>query len=146
MKFPIGVREGDAVARQVVDLVERGRKVRFQCDDRGGIFVTDDGPDNPMAFLPIRTGSDGGGWRQFLCGEPIHCGSGLELEARGYVVDDDGEHVEPTGGAILVTYEMDWQGPCGTRRGVIYLHVGGYSFGPKPIAESMRFRWPRRIE
>lgn len=83
-----------------------------------------------------------GDFRDFLDGEPIHCGAGLQLQSRIWKSDDFGDFVLmlPTG--IPVRYEVEWH--AGGKRPVIYVDAGGYEF-TRPIELSwMRFRWPPR--
>jgi len=95
----------------------------------------------------IETSKDGGGWRDFLDGDPIHCGSGLELQAREYRSDDYGEFTLALPTGVRVRYEVAWlrerpaEGP--PWRAVLYHSAGGHTF-TTPLEPWMRFRWPKR--
>lgn len=152
----------DDLAARIAAMIARGRRVKFRVTYADRIEVDDGGPASVLAFHPIITGKDGGGWRQFLDGRAIECGSTLELERFEWAErshrDDEARLV--SAGALEVRYEMDWQDvytacagerPRSRRIGVIYYDVGGYAFGPKEIEElpagsngGMRFRWPCR--
>lgn len=135
----------DRNVQKLLDLVARGHKVSFEAQ------VRDWGVADPRPFERIVTAEDGGGWRQFLAGRPIHCGSTLELRAHEWIDTDEGSRCQPTGGILEVRYEMDWAGTVTVgektyheRRGVLYFDIGGYSFGPKPFDDGFWFRWPKR--
>jgi hypothetical protein len=90
------------------------------------------------SWSPIVRGTDAGGPRDFLDGEPIHCGDVIELQGIEYRGDDYGEYTvkKPTG--ARVRYELS--------RGdavVLYTSVMGHEF-TSPLAPWMRFRWPER--
>jgi len=89
----------------------------------------------------IRDGNDGGGWRQYLDGEPIHCGAVLELQELECRSDDYGEYTVRKATGIVVCYEVAWV--HGARVGMLHLPIGGHEFS-KPIDSWMRFRWARR--
>ncbi len=87
----------------------------------------------------IVRGRDAGGARDFLDGQPIHCGSTVVLQATESRDDDYGSFTVwlPTG--VHVRYELEGA------RIVLYAEVAGVSF-TKPHEEWMRFRWPARAE
>jgi hypothetical protein len=97
------------------------------------------------SWAEIDLQTDAGGWRHFLYGEPIHCGSGLDLQAREYKCDDYGEYSLRTSKAVRVRYEVEWlrerpaEGP--PWRAVLYHSTGGHTF-KAPLEAWMRFRWP----
>jgi len=87
---------------------------------------------------------DGGGWRHYLDGEPVHCGAGLELQTVELRSDDYGEYSVPTQQGVPVRYE----GQLGNRpreqvRATLHKNVGGHEFAAG-VDDWMRFRWPRR--
>lgn len=82
----------------------------------------------------------GGGWRDHLDGDPIGCGSGLELQALEWKGDEEGDYTRRLATGVYVRYELAW-----TAAGkVVMLHAsyGGYSIA-FPATPEMRFRWPR---
>jgi hypothetical protein len=91
-------------------------------------------------WCSITDGRDAGGWRQYLDGLPIHCGTYLELQEIETRDDDFGSYTFwlPTGS--LVRYEVAYEGK---RMAKIHASVGGWSF-ERALAPEMRFRWPRR--
>lgn len=97
-------------------------------------------------WSPIVYGEDGGGGRDFLDGEPIHCGAGLELQAReettvkNFDAEIEGYRRLATG--VSVRYELKWF--MGTRVAMLHLYVGGHEFEQKLDRRWMRFRWPGR--
>jgi hypothetical protein len=129
-----------------------------QCEMSLGEHEPDDHCDDPghakallvrrqakaASWSPIVLGQDRGGWRDFLDEQPIHCGSGLELQALEYRSDDYGEYTVALDRGALVRYEVEWyQAPPGARphRVVLYSSVAGHSFTARHEAW-MRFRWP----
>jgi hypothetical protein len=83
-----------------------------------------------------------GDFRDYLLGEPVHCGATLELQGRQWSSDDYGDYVLALPSGILVRYELEWL-PSG-KRPVIFVDAGSYEFS-RPIEVSwMRFRWPAR--
>lgn len=95
----------------------------------------------------LRLGDDGGGWRQYLNGEPISCGTLLELEEHSYTITRGGnEEFAPTGNWIPVRYEVAWRTDPRTSRTIrvpmMHKRVGGYEF-TCPIEDHHKFRWPR---
>lgn len=93
-------------------------------------------------WSPIVRGRDGGGVRDFLDEQPIHCGSTLELQTIEYNGDDYGEWTVHAQKGTRVRYEMAW-GPNDTRVAVLHVDVGGHEF-KGPVEQWMRFRWPER--
>lgn len=91
-------------------------------------------------WSPIVRGNDGGGMRDFLDGQPIHCGTGLELQTIEYRSDDYGEYTVRLETAVHVRYEMAWGGD---RKAVLYTVVGGHVFHVD-ANDWMRFRWTVR--
>lgn len=84
--------------------------------------------------------SDSGGNRDFLDGEPIHCGDLLELQAVEHKDDDFGGYTLYTDKGHIVRYEANLSRADG---GVI-LHssIGGHEFRAR-LEAWMRFRWPK---
>ncbi len=76
--------------------------------------------------MKIQDGQDGGGWRQFLDGKPLHAGDMVEIEVAGRW--------------LPARYEMDYH----RRRGVIYIQPlwrggGEIVFN---VLDDMEFSWP----
>ncbi len=97
----------------------------------------------------IERRDDGYDFRDYLNGEPVHCGAGLDMQAQTYISDNYGEFriLLPTG--VSVRYELAWGTPRGAPPGtqhkypVLHTDVGGFDFTAR--AEPwMRFRWPAR--
>jgi hypothetical protein len=85
----------------------------------------------------IRRDRQGGGdFRDYLFGEPIHCGAGLELQAVEYRYDDFGSYTVFLDRGHAVRYEHSV--------GVVtlYADIGGHTFACS-LQAWMRFRWPR---
>lgn len=82
-----------------------------------------------------------GGRRHFLDGEPVSCGSTLELQSIAYRSDDYGEYTVPQPQGVGVRYEAD----LGHEDAPATLHgdVGGHEFIAR-LEPWMRFRWPGR--
>ena len=86
-------------------------------------------------------------WRDFLDGQPIHCGARLELQAVDEKYDDYGGWQIHLQAGELVRYEVAWGvGPPYDetgRRAILHHRVGGgYDFTAPLEAQWMRFRWP----
>lgn len=62
-----------------------------------------------MRWGHLELGKDSGGLRHFLCGRPVHAGTGLRLRL-------------PGGHVVRVRYEGDWRE--GTVHPLLYLSVG----------------------
>ena len=72
----------------------------------------------------ITSGSDGGGWRQFLEGKPVHAGSILEVNINGRW--------------HTVRYEANYH----ARTGFIYMPLAGDRERGLPLDnDTMDFRW-----
>jgi hypothetical protein len=101
-----------------------------------------------LGWGPLQLGQDGGGWRHFLDGEPIHCGSGLELQAVTYQSGRlRGVHRQAGHGRARPVRDRV-AAPRGAARrlpwrAVLYVDVGGHTF-TAPAEAWMRFRWPAR--
>ena len=97
-------------------------------------------------WSPIERGRDAGGGRDFLDGRPIHCGTGLELQAIEYKSDDYGEYVLALPTGVRVRYEIEFvRDPAAgenPKRIVLYTTVGAIVFRARHEAW-MRFRWPQ---
>lgn len=99
----------------------------------------------PWGKIELRDGS--GGFRHYLDGEPISCGTGLEIQAVEYRTDDHGGYDArlPTG--AYVRYEIQHVKPTKAnpwgREIVWYASVGGHTV-TFAHEEWFRFRWPRR--
>lgn len=74
--------------------------------------------------------------RDYLKGEPIHCGDMLELQSVEYKADDYGEWVFYLDKSVTVRFELS-----GTRNPVLYANIGGHTFAAR-LEAWMRFRWP----
>ena len=88
-----------------------------------------------------------GGWRHYLCGQSVHCGSALELRCREWF--DDGEHgptwrnVEPAQ-YVPVRYECQLQvSGDGPPVPLFYGELGGHSVVIRH-EQSFILRWPAR--
>lgn len=93
----------------------------------------------PWSALERR--EEAGGWRDYLDGEPVHCGAVLELQSRRFEADDFGEYALAEGNGTRVRYELGWKDRV--RVVVLHAYVGGREF--TSLADRyMRFRWPRR--
>jgi len=101
--------------------------------------------------------------RDYLAGQPIHCGTTLELQELTYRSDDYGEYSVRLATGTRVRYELAWPSPaaahkpgCNPEQGcvvscpvaapefkkiVLYTSVGGHEFS-SPAEQWMRFRWP----
>lgn len=93
---------------------------------------------------PLVLGDDGGGWRQYLDGNPIHCGSTLELAEKEWRGNGDDEAFVFTGRFFTVRYEVAWRTSSeGRTERVPMMHksVAGYAFAA-PIEDHHHFRWP----
>jgi hypothetical protein len=82
-----------------------------------------------------------GGFRDYLDGKPIHCGTGLELQSVEYRSDDYGEYSLKLPTGVCVRYELAW-GP-GERAVMLHGDLGGHEFVAKHKLW-MLFRWPQR--
>lgn len=85
----------------------------------------------------IRRDEGVNGWRHYLDGQPIHCGTGLELQSIEWKADDYGEFTVRQPAGVRVRYETSGD------HVVLYADIGGHEFtcGAEPW---MRFRWPER--
>jgi hypothetical protein len=90
----------------------------------------------------VREDEGANGFRDYLDGEPIHCGAGLELQAIEYRSDDYGEYVLKLPTGVRVRYELDWP-PRGDRQVVLHAGIAGHEFTARHETW-MRFRWPPR--
>jgi hypothetical protein len=82
----------------------------------------------PAEGGPVREGLDGGGWREFLAGRPIHAGDTL------YLLTTLGWHV--------VRYESD----VPRRRSFVYLSLPGVVDDVVvPVPREARFAWPDEL-
>jgi len=97
-------------------------------------------------WSPIVAGEDGGGYRDFLDGRAIHCGTFLELQGQADVVDKVDQEIVTkrleTG--VIVRYETSHRiTKTGAQRIVVlYGELGGHDVTLHHEAW-MRFRWPR---
>ena len=105
----------------IAETVKNGKRIFFQ--HHGG--------------HPLVVGEDCGGVRWFLDGEPVHCGTGLELlfETDCIFDNETGAMTGFTPLWVRVRFEMDFG------HGVIYLPTTGEAahFNVPPTA---LFRWP----
>jgi hypothetical protein len=108
-----------------------------QCEDAEHRAALARRADGAGSWSPIVRSRTEGGPRDFLDGEPINCGSGLELQAIEYRSDDYGEFTVKLPSGVRVRYELD--------RGeiVFYGGIAGHEF-TSPHHAWMRFRWPER--
>jgi hypothetical protein len=96
------------------------------------------------AWSAIERARDGGGLRDFLDGRPIHCGTGLELQAFEIRSDDYGDYQVALPNGSRVRYELGVaEGDDGRRPIVLHAQVGGHEF-VAAFHPRMRFRWPER--
>ena len=92
--------------------------------------------------LELRRGG-ASGLRHYLDGEPVHCGTGLELQAVECRVDPDGnEYLAVLPRGQVVRYEASQDGK--TISAVLYAGVVGHTFSAALEPSWMRFRWPVR--
>lgn len=93
-------------------------------------------------WSPIeRRHSEREGTRDYLDGKPIHCGTGLELQAIEYRSDDYGEFALKLATGVRVRYELAWPPGGADRQIILHGSIGGHEF--TATADSwMRFRWP----
>lgn len=98
------------------------------------------------AWSPIVRRHDHGDFRDYLDGKPIHCGTGLELQAFEYRSDDFGEYTMKLPAGVRVRYELEWpragEKPA-DRRVVLHTVISGHEF-TSPLEKWMRLRWPER--
>lgn len=90
----------------------------------------------------IERANDGGGARDFLNGEAIHCGAGLELQVVEHHDDDYGGYTLRQRAGVPVRYEVDGPLQSGGKV-VLYAELGGHTFRTQ-LDPWMRFRWIRR--
>jgi hypothetical protein len=98
-------------------------------------------------WSPIVLGNDRGGMRDFLDGQPIHCGTTLELQAIEWKADDFGEFTLRTSTPVRVRYEVAWRWLTGADKPtrpdvVLHADIGGHGF-TTDLRGWMRFRWPK---
>jgi hypothetical protein len=97
---------------------------------------------------------DNGGWRHFLVGEPVRCGTGLELASVrddaddvGRALADDGTHTNAGSQARLrwipVRYESHLATSTSEPPALLFADVGGHDAVIRGHA-GMRLRWPHR--
>lgn len=96
----------------------------------------------------LKPTGDAGGYRDFVDGQPVHCGAALELRIVEYHYDRATERdvVRKLDKGTPVRYEIAHrQGKDGRVVRVPMLHasVGGHEFKAEANA-AMRFRWPVR--
>ena len=82
---------------------------------------------------------ESGGLRHYLRGEPIHCGTCLEVQATETKSDDYGEYTVWLQKGTLVRYEAQINAGLGA---TLHVVVGGVEFCAR-AEEWMRFRWPK---
>lgn len=87
-----------------------------------------------------RREESGDHFRDYLEGEPIHCGAGLLMQSIEWD-DDGGGGTRRLDVGVRVRYEIEWKGG---KHPVLYADVGGRDFVTKLVPEWMRFRWPPR--
>lgn len=84
---------------------------------------------------------DAGGHRHVLDGQPVPCGTVLELQAMRRVTDDGDEWLEPTDQWLPVRYEAT----LADRADDVRVHIFATAAGRTARIEwspDMRFRWP----
>jgi len=92
-------------------------------------------------WSPLQVRKEGSGLRHYLDGQPVHCGTGLELQVIEYKSDDYGEFTVFRNEGRRVRYEASQDGK--TIRATLHVGVAGHEF--VAASESyMRFRWPVR--
>jgi hypothetical protein len=79
------------------------------------------------------------GWRHYLDGEPVHCGSAIELQAVEDRYDDYGDYSVPRQTGAVVRYEANLHGA--QPHATLHASVAGYEFVSR-LEDWMRFRWP----
>lgn len=113
--------------------------------ERGDTTCTD--PDHAAAIARRREGAapwgailggtDGGGKRDFLMGQPINCGRTLLLQSQEVRSDDYGDYSVLLETSTAVRYEKDGDTI------VLYTELGGH-IATLAYNRWMRFRWPER--
>jgi hypothetical protein len=93
------------------------------------------------AWSKLVLGADSGGRRHFLDGEPVSCGTGLELQAIAYRSDDYGEYTVPLQQGVGVRYEAELSREDAPA--TLHGDLGGHEFVTR-LEPWMRFRWPGR--
>ena len=93
----------------------------------------------PWHKLEVRR--EPGGLRHYLDGEPIHCGTCVELQAITHLSDDYGEYTYARQTGVSVRYEASQDG--WEIKAVLYSDIGGYECRVM-LYDPMRFRWPER--
>jgi hypothetical protein len=94
-------------------------------------------------WSPIVRGQDEGGDRDFLDGQPIHCGTTLELQATEEKDDDYGSYTAYLDRGQAVRYELAWLPKAVLKAIDLYADVAGVSFMARH-QPWMRFRWPQK--
>jgi len=89
----------------------------------------------------LRVRRQSGGLRHYLDGEPISCGSSIELQAIDWHDDDFGEFRVYRPRGRVVRYEARQDGV--TLNATLHTLVEGHEFVAK-VESWMRFRWPVR--
>lgn len=78
--------------------------------------------------------------RQYLDGEPVHCGDALELQHTESRSDEYGEFSVPLQKGTVVRYEATFR--SGLVSFSLHTSIGGHEF--VAIGEQwLRFRWPK---
>ena len=87
------------------------------------------------SWSSIERREEHGSWRDYVDGEPVHCGAVLELQGIEYRADDYGEFTVKLPTGVRVRYEHN--------RGdvTLYSAIAGHEFA-SAHQKWMRFRWP----
>ncbi len=94
---------------------------------------------------PLILRRDAGGNRHYLDGEPVTCGTALELQVVRYqYTDATGERRVPVDRWVKVRYEASLAGRAPEDvRITLYANIGGHT-AVIQYSDSLRFRWPER--
>jgi hypothetical protein len=91
-----------------------------------------------LGWGPLELRKDAGGWRHYLRGEPVSCGSGLWLKA---VVTPE-RSCQVDGEPVQVRYESPLF-QAGEPPALLYCEVGGH-MAVITAHPGLRLRWPHR--
>lgn len=89
------------------DLLFGGHDRTDVCEDLGHRAALARRREGAVSWSAIVRRSDDGGRRDFLDGDPLHCGAGLELQAIEWRDDDYGSYTVRLATGARVRYELD---------------------------------------
>jgi len=123
--------------KSVFDHVDDNEWTCADPEHAGALKRREEGRQGQWSALITRRQS--GGLRHYLAGEPISCGSSIELQDLKWFADDFGEFRQYLGQGRVVRYEALQDGK--TIRATLHTVVGGHEF-VATVEAWMRFRWP----